>query len=93
MWGLKVFILYFQFFILSCDLPGIWPGSLQINLFVHRQADTKPGAVLITFEHRRRWRKYVNLKPYLGKVDELLAAGVYNEVNFPTFMDFPENPY
>ena len=29
---------------------------------------------------RRRRQKYVKLKPYLGKVDELLAAGVYNAV-------------
>ena len=27
---------------------------------------------------RRRRQKYAKLKPYLGKVDELLAAGVYN---------------
>lgn len=50
LYGFLGFLLYFQQVILSCILPG----SLQINLFIHRQADTEPGAILIAFEYRRR---------------------------------------
>ena len=57
---------------------GMYRKDIADRLGVHPKMITRalkqPGVP------SRRRQKYAKLKPYLGKVDELLAAGVYNAV-------------
>ena len=59
---------------------GLYRKDIADRLGVHPKTVTRALKQGDAPSRRRRRRKYVKLKPYLGKVDELLAAGVYNAV-------------
>lgn len=59
---------------------GLYRKDIADRLGVHPKTVTRALKQGEAPSRRRRRQKYVKLKPYLGKVDELLAAGVYNAV-------------
>ena len=59
---------------------GLYRKDIADRLGVHPKTVTRALKQGDAPSRRRRRQKYVKLKPYLGKVDELLAAGVYNAV-------------
>ena len=59
---------------------GLYRKDIADRLGVHPKTVTRALKKRDAPSRRRRRQKYLKLKPYLGKVDELLAAGVYNAV-------------
>ncbi len=59
---------------------GIYRKDIADRLGVHPKTITRALKQSGAASRRRRRQKYAKLKPYLGRVDELLAAGVYNAV-------------
>ena len=59
---------------------GLYRKDIADRLGVHPKTVTRALKKGDAPSRRRRRQKYLKLKPYLGKVDELLAAGVYNAV-------------
>ena len=59
---------------------GMYRKDIADRLGVHPKTITRALKQSGVPSRRRRRQKYAKLKPYLGKVDELLAAGVYNAV-------------
>ena len=59
---------------------GIYRKDIAHRLGVHPKTISRALQQSGAPSRRQRRRKYAKLKPYLGRVDELLAAGVYNAV-------------